>query len=173
MTRGRPRGSNRRALKKWEPKKWRAKYDIIIEFHVQGYKNKEIADMVGNGCTPQTVMNVVTCEMAKPHIIEARARQVARMANDQNRRLDNLQARALAITERVLFDDKLVEDSPLAMLDRSMKLLQARGTIGDEKAPTNVTNNNLVLSAEVSERLVAGLEKANAVRALIGNGNGK
>jgi hypothetical protein len=170
MQRGRPRGSNRRALKKWEPKRWRAKYDIIIEFHVQGYKHKEIADMIGNGCTPQTVMNVVTCEAAQPFIIEARNRQVARMANDQNRRLEKIQERALAITERVLFDDKLVEESPLSMLDKSMKILAARGTIRDENTPQSVTNNTLVLSSEVSERLVSGLEKANAVKALLNGG---
>jgi hypothetical protein len=168
MQRGRPRGSNRRALKKWEPQKWRPKYDIIIEFHVQGYKNKEICDMIGNGCTPQTVMNVVTCEMAKERIAEAKARQIARLANDQNRRLEKLQERALQITERVMFDDSIVEQSPMAMLDRSMKLLTQRRVLESEQPAGINVDKAIILSPEASTRLVDGLEKANQVRALLG-----
>jgi len=165
--RGRPVGKGRKAIAKWEPTQWRAKYDIMVEFHVQGYKHKEIAEMLGSGVTPQTVMNVLTCEMAKPHIIEARKRQVGRMANDQNRRLERLQARALDITEKVLMDDSLVEESPMAMLDRSMKFLQNRGLIEDENKRGGMNiEKAIVLSKEDSARLIAGLAKSDEIKLL-------
>jgi predicted transcriptional regulator len=151
--RGRPKGTlNGFAdkTKKWQPKKWKPLYEVIVSMHVQGYVNKFIADKLQ--ITPQTVSNVINCDMARGVIVQM-MKKVQELSAEKSA---DLVAQSVDLIHKrihgALNNAVLAKSSPLAVGAFAIKAGQAMGILKD---PVNILNN-----PEVAQGLMTALSKS-------------
>jgi len=150
--------------KRWVPKKWLPIYDQMVALHCLGLSNKAIAERFDY--SDQQVCNILGTEQAK--IIKALAhKKVMSELEDTADKLKRIEMAAVANIERVITDASLLESKPLAIYDRSIKVLEGIGKLkGNESlaSQTNIFN----ISAEHSKSLIDGMTKANEAAILHG-----
>lgn len=156
-------------FQKWVPKKWRPEYERIVALSAVGKSNTEIADIVGFG--KQHVSNVLNLPQADElmkKIVEAMTR---RSLVDIPNSLQRIAEKTVQRLEVLMDNDKLFNDSPFAVIDRGMKVVEGLRHLqgGGNGAPTMVNNGKVVnntfnVPATQVDSLIAGLQKANEVK---------
>lgn len=157
--------------KRWIPKRWTPVYENIVALAVMGLDNVSIAKQFN--FTPQQVSNIINTPQAD--VIKKLAIEKLRRSslNTLEGRLDAIAEKAVSRIESVMNNEKIFENSPLAIMDRSMKLLESRGVMkpeGQRDAQGNVINNTqnnvVVVPNGVLDKFTAALAKSMEVKEL-------
>lgn len=154
---------------RWQPKEWTPVYEQITMYSVLGVSNGELAKKFD--LTPQMISMILNTDQAKILKQAMIAKIRAEMSDSIEERKIKLAERAMSNVESVLDNEKLLTESPFAMLDRSMKFLQGIGKMGGgeaggEKGATTNVQNNFIMSDKAAERLIAALGKSEEVQKL-------
>lgn len=165
---GQSRGA--KAYKRWVPKEWRPEYEAITALSCTGLSNEEVGRRFGYG--KQQISNILNTPQAKAlrEIIVNRLRE--KNTETLSQRMDNLNIAALERIEAVITSDTIFERSPLAIFDRSMKVLEKTGAVkGDSSNTGNTINGNvigkaMIMTTEAANILSEGLRKANEVKVI-------
>lgn len=174
--RGRPPGSRRRGMKKWQPKNWKPLYEQMVALDVAGKSNVEIGLLFGY--TPQQVSNILTCDKAievKFAIIKRIRNRVGTAVGDK---LAAIQSKTIERTYNLLHDDELNKNSPIAIIKTGLLVGKATGQFKDDprssefggsnsgnSTVTNITQNNLnLIGASGIQTLVDALAKSDEAR---------
>lgn len=174
--RGRPPGSRRRAMKKWQPKVWKPLYEQMVALDVAGKSNIEIGQTFGY--TPQQVSNILTCDKAievKFHIIKRINKRVGTAVGDK---LAAIQSKTIERTYNLLHDDGLNQISPIAIIKTGLLVGKATGHFKEDSKSfdnsgsnsgnstiNNITQNNLnLIGASGIETLINALAKSDEAR---------
>jgi hypothetical protein len=152
-----------RKTTKWRPKTWKPYHEQIVLLHCLGRTNISLAEEFKRSAVHiSNILNSPQGVALKKQIFtRVRASTLATIPQ----RLDSLTDAAIEICEEVMIKrrDDIIERSPLALLDRSMKILQGVGKLkGDESVHSTTINMNI--NNQIA--LVKGLEKANLARQL-------
>ncbi len=145
---------------KWIPKKWKPAYGTMVLLSVQGLSNKDIGDKLGY--SEQQISNILNCSEAKKMKERIAANLEKDMMEDTAARLQAISRRSVHNIERVIFNDSLLENAPLAIFDRSERFLKAVGTLKDPES-SKVQQNNIFIGNDIASILAEGLMKANRV----------
>lgn len=173
--RGRPPGSRRRAMKKWQPKVWKPLYEQMVALDVTGKSNVEIGQTFGY--TPQQVSNILTCDKAieiKFQIIKRINKKVGTAVGDK---LAAIQSKTIERTYNLLHDDNLNQISPIAIIKTGLAVGKATGQFKDDTKPSdhssnnsgnstvnNITQNLNVIGASGIATLIEALAKSDEAR---------
>lgn len=162
---GIPRGTKRdvylRKSPRWVPKKWKPIYDKMVLLQISGLNNKEIAQTLRY--TEQQVANILNTNEAHNLRQKLSISVNEKVMETIDAKIKKITIRAVDNAEKVLFNDEVLDKSPLAMLDRSVNFLKAVGKLRGEVSDTKI-HNTIVLGTDVQKTLLAGLEKANKVQ---------
>lgn len=161
------------SFKRWQPRVWTPVMEQMVVLSCANWSNGSIASQFG--CSSQHVSNVLNCEEGKK-VKEKLVVGLRSLAEGSIQdRLKNLADRALRNIEDVITSQSALNDSPMAMFDRSLKVLEITKHVEDPANKKNQTigginiERAIVLSPEHSAQLTSGLEKANAAAILHGN----
>jgi hypothetical protein len=134
--------------------------------HVQGYVNKFIADKLQ--ITPQTVSNVINCDMARGVIVQM-MKKVQELSAEKSA---DLVAQSVDLIHKrihgALNNAVLAKSSPLAVGAFAIKAGQAMGILKDpakngDSGPASIVNNtqvNILNNPEVAQGLMTALSKS-------------
>lgn len=142
---------------RWSPKKWKPLYDQVVAMHCMGLNNKQVAERFG--ITDQHVCNILGCDKAEIVKELIRRKMNEDMAATVADRLSGLETKATKIIDRVLNDEALIENKPLAMFDRAVSLLKGIGKL--ESDGVKVQHNTINVDAQQVALLINGIEKSN------------
>jgi hypothetical protein len=145
---GRPPGSRRKGLKKWEPVTWKPIYEQFVAMNVAGKSNIEIAGFFNY--TPQQVSNILTCDKA----IEIKAGIIQRIRNKIGDTLDDRVAgivdKTISRTTDLLSNEEAFIKNPLGVIKIGLAVGAATGHIksnspkdNPDNSPNGPTINNL------------------------------
>lgn len=174
--RGRPPGSRRRGMKKWQPKIWKPLYEQMVALDVAGKSNIEIGQTFGY--TPQQVSNILTCDKAveiKFQIIKRVRNKVGSAVGDK---LAAIQSKTIERTYDLLHNDEWNKNSPIAIIKTGLLVGKATGQFKDDPESSNhsgnhsgnstvnnITQNNLnLIGASGIETLINALAKSDEAR---------
>lgn len=160
-----PRKNARDPLTRWQPTKWKPEYETVVSLHARGKTNLEIAELTGYH--PVQISNILNCDEGK-----AVARDYSNAIRGQTSdRLERIGDLAFHVIEEVLGDKELLENSPLALIDRSMNVLKGLGKlvpsdIGTGNTVNINTQNNAILGNDALDTIINGLKKSEQARVL-------
>ena len=144
-------------FKRWVPKRWSPVYDQVVLLSVAGRSNTEIAKIFE--FTPQHVSNIITTPQAALIRAEVSRKLRERAADTIPEKLEAAAAKAAQRVKDVIEDDDLFERSPFAVVDRSLKVLQATGYIKGEQDRAPIRERTLVIPAELALRMLEGMAR--------------
>lgn len=149
---------------RWQPKKWIPLYETMVGLSSMGRSNKYIAEVFGY--TPQQVSNILTSDEAKLvlEVTVARIRDGATLTI--NSKLERLAERAVHNIETVLNDDNKLEQSPFAIVDRSMALLKGLKKLQGDSPTVEVNNQQTFVTDKGAETIVRAIERSQQVKEL-------
>lgn len=159
-----------RKTKKWEPKTWHPKYDIIVTLYCAGTNQTKIGKLVG--MTQVAVNIILVSKKGKEEIAIARAKQQRLLNNKNSSRLDKLQEQALTNIERVISDPILLNENPFAVFNASLALSRGMGKFiedknkGDDIPLPGQQNNFFINNPDAAGKIVEGLSKVMEVKQL-------
>lgn len=154
----------RGTFQKWQPKKWKPKYEQIVALHCAGFTNIKLAEMFQ--MTTQQICNIVTSDKAneiKEQAIQAIRSQVTETLPDKLEKLGN---KALQVMSEVMSRDDLLKESPFAMFDRAKDIAEGIGNFKTKNSPlavppgVNIQVNNQQIAATVSQDEADDLAKS-------------
>lgn len=151
--RGRPRGKNRRPLKKWNPEKWEPVYDYIIVLSTTGKSNSEIGEITGY--TKEHISNVLTSARgiaAKQEVIRITREK---LSGTLEKRAETLADITLSRIHELLTDQEKFDAKPFQIIDRA--LAASRQFIKEK--PTSPLDNNLP-SGNINNGTINNIDKA-------------
>lgn len=161
--RGRKKGSKSGQFRPWQPKVWKPKYEQIVALGIIGKSNIFIAEQFS--MTPTQVSNILNCEKAR-EIKRLASQDISKVTTDISERLNILASRALDHLEAIQNDPKYMENSPFAVVDRGLRILEGLNHL-KIKSEVNITNNKaIMLSPDIAKRLEEGLMKSIAAAQL-------
>lgn len=148
---------------KWEPKEWRAEYEIIVMMSLRGKKGIEIANFTGY--TPQHIYNILGTPQALAIEQAFIAKVRAEIVNipEEIAEIQKLTVRRL---RESLKDDEMFKKMPGTLLSKGLEVMKGTGE-HLKNAPTTQNNTTFVLPASVADKFLAGLEKSDQARALL------
>lgn len=161
-----------RVTEKWEPKKWKPSYDVIVGLWATGkFTQIEIAKFLN--LHKVLVCNLLNSKMAEPYIAIAREKIKNTVEKDFKTRLEALQERSLQIVERVINNDALVDSHPLSMFSKAINLLESTNQIGGKggisNGPTSIqVGQAFIVSGEQAQRIADGLDKVQEIKRIHG-----
>ena len=161
-----PRKNARDPSTRWQPNKWKPEYETVVSLHARGKTNLEIAQLTGYH--PVQISNILNCDEGK-----AVARDYSNAIRGQTSdRLERIGERAFTVIEEVLSNEELLENSPLALIDRSMAVLKGLGKLvpsdtngGTVNVNTNI-QNNAILGNDALDTIINGLKKSEQARVM-------
>ena len=171
--RGRPKGKNRRPLKKWDPKIWRPVYELMVYRAMQGASNIQIGKEFDY--TPQQVSNILTCPQAiriKAELIEETRNKVA---GSTSARIQQVQDLTLKRTYEYLTDDQKAKNAPALVIQTGLAVIRAfspKENVVPQPGGNNTfvapgatsIQNAVVLTGEQSKAIAAGLKELVEVK---------
>ena len=162
---GRPPGSkNDSFIMPWKPLKWKPVYDIMVALKCAGHSNIEIGQIVEY--TPVQVGNVLRSPEARRRLDDFSS-NFSKTADDTLKgRLEKIRQKAVERIETVVMDDERASEQPMRIAEFSMSLLKGLGTLNGENATKNETNNTLVISDAIAQKLFDGAALADHVKLL-------
>ena len=157
-------------FKKWVPKKWRPEYERVVALSAAGKSNKQIGEIVG--FTKEHVSNILNLPQAEALMDRIIAAMNQRTVVDIPNELQYIAQKTVSRLKSAIDNDKLFEESPFALIDRGMKVVEGLRHLqgGGNGAPTQApnVNNGTVINFNVpvakADDLIAGLQKANEVK---------
>lgn len=177
--RGRPPGSNRVAVAKWQPKTWKPIYDQIVSLSVMGKTHQEICNIVGKYNTQQ-ISNVLTSDQG----MQVKAAMVVRIRDKLNQtignRVDNIIDRTVALTTQLLNDEEACKRAPINIIKTGLLVGKAVGRLQPDQPNSggnvnsgNTTVNHVnqtlnVIGESGIATLVKAMEKSDEARRLNG-----
>jgi hypothetical protein len=163
---------------KWEPKEWRAEYQIIVALSSMGYSNEKVveisAEKYNYEITKQHVSNILNTEKGKEELAKLTNSVVAKTRKTVEENLELMELLASERLVELLGNDKLNSDSPLAVADRAIKIMEGRGKFrrlfeGTNQAAQNQQQNNFFsLPQDVLARIEEGSKRSQRVEELHG-----
>lgn len=150
-------------VERWEPLKWEAQYEEIVNLSTRGFSNTYLAEKFK--LSKQHVSNILQTTEAqtiRSQVIEHMRAQSMQSAEEK------LAACYEKSVERIydtLHDDELHGKAKFGMMDRSMSFLKGIGKMKNE-SENNTTNNTVVIGDEVAARIFQGLQLADKAKAL-------
>ena len=164
-----PRRVILRKTSKWIPKKWKPIYEEMLLLSVAGKSNGEIAEFYGY--TAQQISNILSSPIAQAKKSEIVNRINEDFQKNEEQKLKEIAAKSIDRIRDLIFDDEKAKNAPFAMFDRSVTLLKAVGKLNSGESGPRVTHNTIVIGKEIRRNLLEGIEKANRVAELYGNGD--
>lgn len=151
----------------WKPKEWRPEYARVVALSCQGLSNTKIAELTSY--TKQHVSNILNLDEAAEFRKQVVDKIKEKVAEDIPVQMERLQSNVVKRLNQAFEDEKLFENSPFALLDRGLRILEGKGTLNTKSGGVNVNiqNNqqsNVVLPTEIVGGLLAGLDRANEVQ---------
>lgn len=163
--RGRPKGTKngKRETEKWQPQKWKPEYEKILALDLLGtFTQKMIADTLG--VTSAHVNQVLNCDEAIARKEKAVGKLRTEFTDKIPERLNALALRSLDNMQYVLESDDIRENNPIAIFDRSERVLQSIGKmarpIDTSKGNVNNVQNNFIIPPEQARTFLSGLKLA-------------
>jgi len=150
-------------------KKWTPAHTLVVVDMVGGMSISEAAEKHGYS------YSWVSCLMKTPEAIamvqKLQDNIIKRAGESLGERLKMLQLNSLSKVEEFIRDDfNLSQAMPMQYFDRAMRVAQATGVIGSERAPSIVVNDNSIhnsqtnnITQEQADNLLAAFSKANEV----------
>jgi hypothetical protein len=178
---GRPLGAinGEHSVPQWEPKTWKPIHNLIVSLHVLGYKNVRIVEALKAENVNISTMMVSLVLNSKQGKERLRTETQAIEKETIKDRLDKLSDRALKVMETVINNDDLVKYKPLSMFDKAQRVLQHTGHLRSENDKNNgitsntlIGNMNVLLSGEIGERLMEGLQLVKDIQDARNAGHG-
>lgn len=161
--RGRPRGTKNgaRNTEKWQPQKWKPEYEKILALDLLGtFTQKMIADTLG--VTSAHVNQVLNCDEAISRKEKAIGKLRTEFTDKIPERLNAMALQSLDNMEYVLTSNDVREKNPIAIFDRSERVLQSIGKmarpIDTSKGNTNNIQNNFIIPPEQARTFLSGLK---------------
>jgi len=151
---------------KWIPKKWRIEYEEMVALSCTGRSNKVIAEKFGY--TEQHISAILNCPKAKlvrRDMLELLRKSVESRMED---RVRDLQEMSLTRLTQYLADDMIFANSPSAVVDKGIKVLQGTGVLRTDAGGSGVLNakNAFIISPDAAEGIREGLRLADEARRL-------
>lgn len=173
--RGRPPGSKRRGMKKWQPKVWKPLYEQMVALDIAGKSNIEIGKTYGY--TPQQVSNILTCDKAVEIKFSIIKRVRDKLGSTVGDKLAAIQSKTIERTYDLLHNDELAKVSPIAIIKTGLAVGKATGRFTDDAKTfdsggnhssnntiNNVTNNLNLIGASGIATLIEALNKSDEAR---------
>src|SRR5205807_6065935 len=151
---------------KWIPKKWRIEYEEMVALSCTGRSNKVIAEKFGY--TEQHISAILNCPKAKlvrRDMLELLRKSVESRMED---RVRDLQEMSLTRLTQYLADDMIFANSPSAVVDKGIKVLQGTGVLRTDAGGSGVLNakNAFIIAPDAAEGIREGLRLADEARRL-------
>lgn len=154
---------------KWAPKRWHAMYEEMVALSCTGRSNKTIAEKFGY--TEQHISAILNCpkaKMVRRDMLELLRKSVESRTEDRVRDLQDI---SLTRLTQFLTDDALYTNSPIAVVDRGLKVLQGTGVLRPESVAGSggiTAKNAFFISPDAAEGIREGLKMADEARRLHG-----
>lgn len=116
---------------RWQPKRWEAKYDIVILMEVAGVPQRRIAEEVG--MTLAWVNNIINCDEGRKRYGEISLARKEKVESGLVADLDEIRKLAVGHIKETLQDEDRRKDSPIAIMDRCITLIRALGIGASDK----------------------------------------
>lgn len=135
---------------------WKPHYEELVALYYSGRSIHYISEQ--SGLDSRTIKRIIRSKQGiaiKNRIIQEVNK---RSAGEVPKRIQDCVNGAVEVLEHAFIKRRaeFIERAPLAMLEKSFKLLQGTGHL---KSPTeNVVNTNISLSAEVQNQIVKAME---------------
>lgn len=160
-----PRGP--RLTLPWKPKEWRPEYERVVALSCMGKSNTEVALLTN--FTSQHVSNILNLDEAAVFRKQVLDKMRERSMMDIPEQMERLKGNIVKRLNEAMTDDVLFQDSPFALLDRGIRVLEGSKVLDKGGAVTNVQVNNqnnstMVLPTESANTLIEGLRKADEVK---------
>lgn len=152
----------------WKPKEWRPEYARVVALSCMGHSNTKVAEL--SGYTKQHVSNILNLDEASEFRKLVIDKIKEKTVEDVPMQMERLQGNVVKRLNQAFEDDTLFENSPFALLDRGLRILEGKGTLNSGKnagVNVNIQNNqqsNFALPTELANTLITGLDKANEVK---------
>lgn len=159
-------------FKRWQPKVWTPIMEQMVVLSCANYSNTAIATVFK--CTAQHVSNILNCNEG----IRLRAKIIdgIKVTSELSitDRLKDLATTAISNIETIIKSQNAMNEQPMAMFDKSIKVLELTKHIESPKQRVeggiNVNGNAIIsIGHEHAEQLIEGLAKANEAAKLHGN----
>jgi hypothetical protein len=159
---------------KWQPKEWRPEYQLIVVLSTANYSGDDIVEIMAEkynySVTKQHVSNILNTDKAKEIKAEILGKVIEKTEKTVEENLELMERLAASRLVELLKNDKLMEDNPFSVADRSIKILEGRAKLKTAAAfngaPHQQQNNFFNLPPEVLSRINAGLNKVQQVHEL-------
>lgn len=163
---GRPKGSlnNTSFLMPWRPLTWKPVYDTMVALKCAGYNNVEIAE--ATEYTATQVGNILRTPEAKRRLTDFSTNFSAAQDDELQTRLNRIRQKSVERIESLIMDDERAEAAPMQVATFAVSLLKGLGTLNGDSSVKSETNNTLVMSDAIAEKLFKGLEMSTQVRKL-------
>lgn len=160
----------------WRPLKWKPVYDLMVTLHIQGYTNREIAEIVGY--TAVQVGNVLRAPETKAKIDLLTKQLHGRVLENNEDQLSVIKNQAIKHISTVMADETLAIKRPFETARLSADLLKGLGTFkgGGTDVTINQQNNTQHvhgITGEQIDRLSLALELSAQANKLHGGGEPK
>lgn len=139
-TRGRPKGTGRRATEKWQPKSWKPLYDEVVALHCINKSNIEIATLKNIGV--QQVSNILTCDKG----IEIKAQLIGgirkKLGETLDTRVGNIIDKTISRTHDLLQNDEYFAKQPVMAIKMGLAVGRATGHLDSDAFKPGRDSNN-------------------------------
>lgn len=149
--RGRPRTVNldgrQAVIKKWVPKEWKPVYEQIVALDCMNVPHGDLA--VQFDYTKQMISMICNTPQAK--ILRRKMLDILAKKNEdfQVKRFEAASSKAMQRINDFMDDDTLYEENPFAVVEKSLKFLQAKGVLksgnGVIKEGDTIIHGNVVV----------------------------
>lgn len=171
--RGRPPGSGRKALKKWQPKSWEPIYETIVSLSSSGRTNKYIAEVTGYD--PQQVSNILTCDMGLQRKAAIVSGIRSTLASSLGERIQQVTDLTVGRAFTLLSNDEYFQKNPVAVINTGLALTRTLNPAANEarkpaeSGNTQINNGTIVtINSTDAKDLIAGLKKLEEIKQLHG-----
>jgi hypothetical protein len=153
-----------RKTQKWVPKKWKPIHTEVVALHTVGFKNVEIASKLDK--TEVWVSLVLNTPQAKILLREVFNQLEEKLATTIEQNLSTAAFKAAERIRQFISNDEMALSHPLAMFDRSIKVLSSVGKIrnAEESQKSFVNKGNMfVMSDEAAKVIAESIQLSNTV----------
>jgi hypothetical protein len=160
-------------------KKWKPIYEQMVQLNTVGYTAEQIQGFLraagGRSYSLANIYKVLSSKQANEYRAGLSMKLRSQMENVANMQLDVLAQRAVENIATVLHSDKLREENPFAVFDRSMAVIRGLGKMTGDVAKPSQTNINVgvgvTIQGKAAENIADGMAKSDAaLQHLIGGG---
>ncbi len=166
--RGRPpgskNGSRQACLTRWVPKTWDVWMTEVVMLSTRNVSNTDLATKYG--VTPQHISNIINTPQAALIRREMLDALQERVSQTTARRLESIATKTVERLDRLIHDDDAFKESPFAIIDRGLKVMEGIGKLKKKDAGGVNVEKAVILSGQHSKELLEGIKEAREVRKL-------